>query len=63
MCQMDGLIWLDVNIDCMYEYLFFFVLGQNVMYYCTALNAVFNRICALQVFIIIKEESFSISEF
>ena len=52
MCQMDGLIWLDVNIDC--EYLFLFVLCQNVMYYCTALSAIFDWICALQVFIIIS---------
>ena len=37
----------------MCEYRFLFVLCQNVMYYCTALKAVFDWICALQVFIII----------
>ena len=37
----------------MCEYLFLFVLCQNVMYYCAALSAVFDLICALKVFIII----------
>ena len=46
-------IVMDVNIDCRCEYLLLFVLCQNVMYYCTALRAVFDWICALQVFIII----------
>ena len=50
---MDGFVWLDVNIDCTCEYLFLFVLCHNVMYYCTALSAVLDWICALQVFIII----------
>ena len=38
----------------MCEYRFWFVLCQNVIYYCTALSTVFDRICALQVFIIIS---------
>ena len=42
---------MDVNIDCMCEYLFLFVLCQDVTYYCTALCAVFDWICALQVFV------------
>ena len=52
---MDGLIQLDVNIDSMIvcEYCFLFVLCQNVMYYCTALSAVFDWICTLQVLIMI----------
>ena len=37
----------------MCEFLFLFVLCQNVMYYCTTLSAVFDWMCALQVFIII----------
>ena len=37
----------------MCEYLFLFVLCQNVTYYCTAPSAEFDWICALQVFIII----------
>ena len=37
----------------MCEHFFLFVLCQNVMYYCTARSAVFDWICALQVFIII----------
>ena len=37
----------------MCEYLFLFVFCQDVMYYCTELSAVFDWICALQVFIII----------
>ena len=53
MCQMDGLIQLGVNTDCMCECLFLFVLCQNVMYYHTALSAVFDWICVSQVFIII----------
>ena len=44
---------MDVYIDCMCEYLFLFVLCQNVMYYCAALSSVFDLICALKVFIII----------
>ena len=36
----------------MCEYLFLFVLCQNVMYYCTTLSTVFDWICALQIFII-----------
>ena len=40
-------IMLDVNIDCMCDYLFFFVPCQYVMYYCTALSAVIHWICDL----------------
>ena len=54
MCQIDGLISLDVDIGCMHECLSLFVLCQNVMCDCTVLSAVFDRICALQVFIIIS---------
>ena len=38
-------IMVDVNIDCICDYLFFFVLCQNVRYHCTALSTVFNWIC------------------
>ena len=38
----------------MCQYLFLLVLCQNVMYYCTALSAVFDWICAFQVFTIIS---------
>ena len=64
MSQIDGLIYLGVSIDCICElgfflflffffFVFWFVLCLNVTYYRTALSAVFEWICALQVFIII----------
>ena len=53
MYQIDGLIWLDVNTDCMCIFSCSFSVW---MCYCTALSAVFDWICALQVFIIIKTE-------
>ena len=52
--QMNGLMYLDVNIDSMIVCVSIFSgLFSVRMYYCTALSADFDYICALQVFITI----------
>ena len=54
-CHKNGLIQLDVNISSIIVCASIFPCSfhQNAMYYCTALSAVLDWICALQVFIII----------